>query len=91
MLLHQFDGLESTQRPWEACVTGCTVQGMAVPGRVSAMIIYRGMKERADRVALPLPFGNRGGVVLRPSEVWHRMLHIGSPTRGAVWVWQQVG
>ena len=32
------------------------------------MIVYKGLSERADRQAIPLPFGNRGGILLHPSH-----------------------
>ena len=43
-------------------------QGSFIHGRISSSIIYRGLSERADRVAVPLPFGRRGGLILRPSH-----------------------
>ena len=69
MLLHQFDEIEAKGRPWEAC-TGvrCYCQGAYIPGRLSAMIIYHGMRDRGDRIAIPLPFGDRAGLVLSPSS-----------------------
>ena len=73
IIFKQFDGLEAPLRPWEACVGPlCKCwgqQGEMMPGRVSAMIAYRGLRRRADRVAIPLPYPDRTGVVLRNSEV----------------------
>ena len=68
LLLHQWDGLEAhdRQKPWEMCIVSCMCQGSFIHGRISAMAIYRGLKERPDRIAIPLPFGNRGGLVLNP-------------------------
>lgn len=67
VLLHQFDEIEVKGKPWEAC-TGprCYCQGSYIPGRFSAMIVYQGMRNRPDRLAIPLPFGDRGGLVLNP-------------------------
>ena len=65
VLLHQFDQIEADGRPWEACSGArCYCQGAYIPGRLSAMLIYYGLRDRADRVAIPLPFGDRGGLVL---------------------------
>ena len=70
LILKQFDGLETAGRPWEACEgNACYCQGATMPGRVSAMIAYRGLSEREDREGIPLPFEGRAGVVLRNSEV----------------------
>jgi len=54
--------------PWRMCIGGCMCQGSFIHGRISSSIIYRGLSERADRVAVPLPFGRRGGLILRPSH-----------------------
>eukprot|EP00900_Chrysochromulina_parva_P017835 jgi/Chrpa1/26052/Chrysochromulina_OHIO_Genome00027960-RA len=71
LLIHQFDGLELYEnfrqaRPWEACVSNCLCQGASIPGRFSSMIVYEGLRARADRVAISLPFGDRGGIVINP-------------------------
>ena len=34
------------------------------PLQVSTMVIYRGLSERSDRRTIPLPFGQRGGLLL---------------------------
>ena len=69
VVLKMFDGLETPGRPWQACEgDACHCQGQTIPGRVSAMIAYRGLRDRPDRRGLPLPFGDRSGLVLRPSE-----------------------
>lgn len=66
IILKQFDGLERAGRPWEACEgRACSCQGATLPGRVSAMIAYKGLSDRADRRGIPLPFRDRSGVVLR--------------------------
>jgi len=33
-------------------------------GRASSMLVYRDLQKRTDRVAVPLPFGDRGGLLL---------------------------
>jgi len=33
------------------------------------MIIYQGLRDRRDRTEIPLPFGDRGGIILRNSRV----------------------
>lgn len=69
LLLHQWDGLEAHDigKPWQMCLFNCMCQGTFINGRVSAMAVYRDLNQRADRVAIPLPFGNRGGLILDPS------------------------
>ena len=70
IVMHQFDGLELVDRPWEFCEgPSCRCQGQMVPGRVSAMIIHQRLRDRGDRAAIPLPFDDRGGVLLRPTAV----------------------
>jgi len=74
LLIHQFDGLEvytnnQQARPWEACVSGCICQGASIPGRLSSMIVYEGLRTRADRRAISLPFGDRGGMIISPFAV----------------------
>ena len=34
-------------------------------GTHTAQVIYQGLRERADRTAVPMPFGDRGGLILR--------------------------
>lgn len=68
MLFRQFDEIETKGKPWEACSgTRCYCQGAWIPGRLSAMLIYQGLRNRGDRVSIPLPFGDRGGLVLSSS------------------------
>ena len=72
LLLHQFDGQEMggqghPTRPWEMCLTNCRTLGRAIHGRASAMVMWAGLRERPDRVAIPLPFGDRGGLLLNPA------------------------
>ena len=71
ILLHQWDGLEANDemRPYKMCVEKCTTLGREMSGRVSAMAVYQGLKDRPDRVGIPLPFGNRGGLVLDGAHV----------------------
>lgn len=70
VIMHQLDGLEVFGQPWRMCEGRfCTCQGQTIPGRLSAMIIYKGMQNRKDRKAIPLPFGDRGGFIIRPSKV----------------------
>ena len=33
------------------------------------MVIYKGLQDRSDRQAVPLPFSNRGGILFNPSAV----------------------
>ena len=70
VLMHQFDTIEVKGRPWEFC-TGqrCYMGGQWIPGRISSMLIYSGMRDRKDRVAIPLPFKDRGGLIFNPFEV----------------------
>ena len=69
VLMHQWDGQEDHDhgRPYQMCVERCMCQGAFIHGRVSTMVIYQGLHERSDRVKVPLPFGNRGGILLNPS------------------------
>lgn len=69
VIIKQWDGLEVAGKPWEACLENCYVQGAMVTGRWSAMVIYQWMRDREDRQTIPLPFGDRSGVVIRNSEV----------------------
>ena len=75
VLLHQFDEIEMHGRPWEFCEGTCYTQGATLPGRVSAMIIYHGLRDRGDRAGIPLPFGDRGGLIFRPTEVELKCLY----------------
>ena len=69
VILHQFDGQEEKGRPWVACVEGCMTQGQTVDGRLSSTIVYRALRDRADRQAISLAFPLRGGLVLHPYYV----------------------
>ena len=82
LLLHQFDEIEVGGKPWSFCEgSACYTQGATIPGRVSAMLIYQQMRQRADRVAIPLPFGDRAGLILRNEEVpAHRSRAHAGPT-----------
>lgn len=76
LLLHQFDEIEIHGRPWEFCDgPHCYTQGRRIVGRASAMLIYRGLRDRADRVAIPLPFGDRAGLIFRANEVDAKCLY----------------
>jgi hypothetical protein len=76
LLLHQFDEIEVHGKPWEFCEgPGCYTQGATIPGRVSAMLIYHSLRDRSDRVAIPLPFGNRAGLIFRSDQVDVRCLY----------------
>jgi hypothetical protein len=66
LLMHQWDGLEEQGRAWEMCIRNCVCQGATIDGRISAMAIYQGLRDRIDRIAVPLPFGDRGGILLNP-------------------------
>jgi hypothetical protein len=77
VLFRQFDGLEVHERPWEACEQDChamlfhadTTKSPGVPGRLSASISYRGLRERADRKGISLPYADRAGYVIRNQEI----------------------
>ena len=78
MIFRQFDGLEVHERPWEACEQDChtmlfhddtTNKSPGVPGRLSASISYRGLRERADRKGISLPYADRAGYVIRNEEI----------------------
>ena len=66
-----WDGQENVvgPLPWQMCIERCTTQGITIHGRLSAMIIYQGLRARRDRTEIPLPFGERGGVILRNSRI----------------------
>ena len=55
--------------PWQMCIERCTTQGATLHGRLSTMIMYQGLRDRRDRTEIPLPFGDRGGIILRNSRV----------------------
>ena len=65
VVVHQFDNYESNGHMWEA-PTADSHRGEIV-GRMCTMIIFRSMRERADRVAIPIIFARGGGIVVRPS------------------------
>ena len=61
VVIHQFDGYEASwNEQWK-----CPLNGQ-FGGRLSAMLAFRGMRARRDRVAVPL-INNDGGVVVSPS------------------------
>ena len=63
----QFDNYEATNAPWAPCDNGefrCHGNG-EFAGRISASIAFQAMRERSDRVAVPL-VGYGGGVVVSP-------------------------
>ena len=61
VVIHQFDGYEASwNEQWK-----CPLNGQ-FGGRLSAMLAFRGMRARRDRVAVPL-ISNDGGVVVSPS------------------------
>ena len=69
VVLHQFDGYESHKHPWAPCDNrghGTPCQGQELPNRLSAMLIFASMRQRSDRVHVPL-IGDLGGVVVSPS------------------------
>lgn len=69
VIIHQFDGYESLELPWAPCDTdghGPACRGNELKGRMSAMVVFKDMRERWDRKAIPL-ISLRGGVVVRPS------------------------
>lgn len=69
LLLHQWDGQEEVGRPWRMCLERCFTQGSLLHGRVSAMAVYHDLRLRRDRLAIPLPFEHRGGLLFRPEYV----------------------
>jgi len=48
------------------CLFNCRTLGRVIYGRASSMLIYKDLNKRQDRVAVPLPFGDRGGLLLSP-------------------------
>ena len=69
VILHGFDGFErDTDRPWVFCeglVCGKSGGGAwLAPGRISAFVAYQFLRERHDRVALPLPFADHSGLII---------------------------
>ena len=66
LIMHQWDGEESESQPWVACMENCITQGQRLHGRLSSMIIYQALRKRKDRVAIPIPFGERGGLLISP-------------------------
>ena len=67
LVVHQFDRLEMKGAPWKACNFHCDneLAGQSLTGRLSTSIMYGRMRERRDRVAVPL-VSNDGGVIARP-------------------------
>ena len=68
VFLHMWDGQEEADKPWQMCIEHCMCQGQFIPGRISSMIVYASLKDRADRKGIPLPF-SRGGILLHPSHL----------------------
>lgn len=69
VVVHQFDGYEAAARPWAPCSTtghGDRCGGGELVNRMSAMLIFKEMRDRRDRIAVPLTSA-RGGVVVRPT------------------------
>jgi hypothetical protein len=68
--MHMFDGQEDNRnnKPWKMCIENCLCQGQFIHGRISTMVIYKGLRERSDRIAVPLPFGDRDGILLHPAH-----------------------
>ena len=46
-----------------------TNKGPGVPGRLSASISYRGLRERTDRKGISLAWADRAGYVIRNEEI----------------------
>ena len=69
LFLHILDGHEVEHRPWRACIDNCSNAGRLVYGRISSIVIYQAMRQRADRIGIPLPFADRGGIILHPSHI----------------------
>ena len=74
LVFRQFDALEGLEKPWQACEKHCHCKWYSKPGkelngRLSAMIAFKGLKDRTDRQAIPLPYADRAGVVLRNGQV----------------------
>ena len=65
VVLHQFDNYESNGHAFEA-PTAASHRGEIV-GRICTMLVFQSMRERHDRIAVPLIFARGGGVVVRPS------------------------
>ena len=51
---HQWDGQEdhAHHAPYKACLHNCMCQGAYIHGRMSSMIVYKGLSERSDRRAV---------------------------------------
>lgn len=69
LVVHQFDRLEMKGMPWKSCNYHCDneLNGQHLTGRLSTFIMYGRMRERRDRVAIPL-VSNDGGVIARPER-----------------------
>ena len=71
LILHQFDGIEQAGALWKSCTSHCGTSNGAVgalTGRISASIASMRLRNRPDRMAIPL-INTHGGVVARPGEV----------------------
>ena len=62
--MHQFDNYESRQEPWAPCNPGQCRDGFV--GRISCFVAFSSMRERRDRIAVPL-IGYSGGIVVSAS------------------------
>ena len=69
LVTHQFDRLEMKGAPWKACNEHCEneLAGSSLTGRLSTFIMYSRLRNRPDRVAVPL-VSNTGGVIARPGD-----------------------
>ena len=56
LVTHQFDRLEMKGAPWKACNEHCEneLAGSSLTGRLSTFIMYSRLRNRPDRVAVPL-------------------------------------
>lgn len=68
VVMHQFDNFEARGKPWAPCdgSTRYACHANQFAGRMSAFIIFRDMKNRKDRVRVPL-ISYGGGVVVNPT------------------------
>ena len=69
IFLRQWDGQEENGTPWKMCLHQCRCEGLQLNGRISAMVIYQGLRNRSDRIAISLPFLDRGGIIMHPSHI----------------------
>jgi hypothetical protein len=70
VVIHQFDGMENREMPWEACAgSQCVCQGMTVPGRLSVLVASAALRLRPDREVIPMPFADRAGILIRAETI----------------------